>query len=95
MKDWVFWMGFWFAIVVIAFVFLGIPLIAYLGFTRKLKFLPSMEDLLKQFPNAMIDLGKRPPYNRLNPANAMAVLYFELIISLYLIRFVKMFKRGG
>ena len=93
MKDWVYWMGFSFAIGVIVFVFLGIPLIAYLGFTRKLKFLPSMEDLLKVFPNAMNDLGKRPPYNKLNLANAMAVLYFELIVSLYLIKFVKLFKR--
>jgi len=86
-------MGFSSAIGIIVFVFLGIPLIAYLGFTRKWKFLPSMESLLEQFPNAMDDLHKRPPYKKLDLGNAMAVLYFELIVSLYLIKFIKIFKR--
>lgn len=94
MKDWVYWMGFWFAIGIIVFVFLGIPVIAYLGFTRKLKILPSMESLLKQFPNALKDLEKRPPYNKLDISTAMAVLYFELIVSLFLIKLIKLFKRG-
>ena len=92
-KDWVFWMGFSFAIGIIVFVFLGIPLIAFLGMTRKVKFLPSLEDLLDVFPNALNDLNKRPPYNKLDFPTSMAVLYVELIISLWLIKIIKIFKR--
>jgi len=91
MRGWIFWMGFWFAIGIIVFVFFGIPLIAYLGFTRKLKFLPPMEDLLKRFPDAMKDLGERPPYNKLSTATGMSILYFELLVSYILI---KILRRG-
>ena len=94
MKDWVYWMGFGTGIGIIIFIFFGIPLIAYLGFTRKVKFLPSMESLLREFPNALQDLGKRPPYNKLDTATGMAVLYLELIVSRYLIKIIKIFKRG-
>lgn len=94
MKDWVFWMGFWFGIGVIVFVFFGVPLIAYLGFTRRLKFLPSINDLLDRFPNAMNDLEKRPPYNKLDISTSLAVMYFELMISLWLIKIIEFFKRG-
>lgn len=95
MSDWVYWMGFSFAIGVIVFVFMGIPLIAYLGFTRKLKFLPSIDDLLDKFPNALNDLENRPPYNKLDIGTSLAVLYFELMISLWLIKIIKFFKRKG
>jgi len=94
MNGWVFWMGFAFAVGTILFVFFGIPLIAYLGFTRKLKFLPTMESLLETFPKAMDDLTKRPPYNKLDMGTGMAVLYFELLVSKGLIKFIKIFKRG-
>jgi len=94
MKDWVFWLGFCTGIGIVVFVFIGLPLIAYLGFTRKLKILPRMEDLLKEFPHSLEDLEKRPPYNRMNFSSGLVVLYFELIISHYLIRIIKFFKRG-
>jgi hypothetical protein len=93
MKDWVFYMGFAFAVGSILFVFLGLPFIAYLGFTRKLKFLPPMGKLLEVFPNALEDMGKRPPYNKLDTSTAMGVLYFELLVSLGLIKLIKFFKR--
>jgi hypothetical protein len=93
MNDWVYYMGFTFAVGSILFVFLGIPFIAWLGYTRKIKWLPSMEDLLKKFPNAMDDLDKRPPYNKLPYPTAMNVLYFELMLSNWLINLLRIFRR--
>jgi hypothetical protein len=94
MKDWVYWMGFGTGIGVVLFVFVGLPLIAYLGFTRKLKFLPRFEDLMKEFPNSLEDLQKRPPYNKMDFSSGLIVMYFELIVSHYLIKIIKFFKRG-
>jgi hypothetical protein len=94
MKDWVYWMGFGTGIGVVLFVFVGLPLIAYLGFTRKLKFLPRFEDLMKEFPNSLEDLQKRPPYNKMDFSSGLIVMYFELIVSHYLIKLIKFFKRG-
>ena len=93
-KGWLFWLGFGFIIAVGLFIFIGIPLIGYLGITRKVKFLPSLDALLKHFPNALDDLEDRPPYNKLDYSTGLSVLYVELIASLWLVKAVKIFKRG-
>jgi len=91
-KGWVFWMGFWFSISIILFFFFGIPIIAYLGATKKTRFLPSYESLLEKFPYALEDISKRKPYVKLDYSTALSVLYVELLFSDFLIKIIRFFK---
>jgi len=90
--SWLFTFGFWFAIGSIIFVFIGIPVISYLGMEKRVKFLPSMRELLTIFPNSLDDIATRYPYSILELNQALSLLYFELLLSLIMIKIIKRFK---
>ena len=93
-KGWLFYLGYWLTISIALFIFVGIPLIAYLGVSRKLKLLPSMESLLTMFPDGLQSLDK-PPYNKLDASTGYSVLYLELLISYISVKAIRKFKGVG